>query len=183
MSKPAVGAFYRLSIRPRMDGTAMYVLYYLAWRHDENCDAARPSIKRIMADLDLNHGPVHDALNRLEGARLIRRKSGKGRGHATRYYLPWLKTHRLDPDSRMPIEWRRENPSAPPDISKKLHWHGLFGAGKCPVGGAKTSGRGGQNVQQAGHENTKTKKTDNASSATSRQAALRAVERLRGDRT
>jgi DNA-binding transcriptional MocR family regulator len=158
MSKLALGAFYRLAVQPRMDGTAMYILFYLSLRHDEKEDAAWPSVSRIMRDLDLTHGTVFAALKRLESAKLIRRIRGGGRSRTTRYQLPWLGSHRLNPKSDNPIDWPWQKQSSTPNplnVSSRLDGSDpeTVQAGKqySPVGGTES-------VQSAGHENSKTNK-------------------------
>ena len=183
MSGIALDAFHRLTVQPRLDSTAMYVLYHLALRHDEKKDVAWPSIRRIMSDLDRTHGTVHAALRRLEAARLIKRISGGGRSRTTRYQLPWLGTHRLNPKSDSRIHWPREKQSSTPHPIKQS---------STPDGSdPKTVQANEQNrpagktetVQPTGHENSKTSKRRTSEEEkdwkTARDACREAIGSLR----
>ena len=117
MSDAAVKAFYRLMPKPRVDGTALYVLYHLAWRYNDRTEAAYPSIAGMVRELKLAKQTLLDAIRRLEAARLISvaRSSTRGRGKTNHYRFPWLSAHLLNPKSTDPIEWRTDKWSGPPD--------------------------------------------------------------------
>lgn len=108
-------AFHRLRIEPRIDGTALLVLYHLCWRHNDTQGVAWPSIAGMRDDLHLEERTLMYAINRLLTARLIRRTKGGGRGRTTRYSLRFLDAARVDPSGTNPIIWRTKhcNPHHP----------------------------------------------------------------------
>jgi DNA-binding transcriptional ArsR family regulator len=146
MSAEAMAAFHRLRIRPRVDGTAKLVLSYLCWRHDSKQDLARPSTERIAQDLDLGRSSVTSALARLNKAGLVRRKSGGGRGRATRYHLPFLQIHRISPDPTLPIEINLKLSGEPDTLPSETV---RASDTNCPVQRTKTVRAAGQEKKKS----------------------------------
>ena len=108
MSAEAVQVFLdRLEIEPRIDGTAAYLLLYLCWRYDVNCNAARVSQARMMRDLKLVRSTLKEAIKRLEDRRLVRKAVGRGSGNVTYYELPWLKIAAIQADGPIRIGEKR----------------------------------------------------------------------------
>ncbi len=96
-----------------MDGTARLVLYHLCWRYNDAYCAAWPSIARMCNDLDVPRRTVIDAINRLESAGLVRRNKGGGRGRSTRYQMPFIDLHRLNPQAVSTILWSQKQCGSP----------------------------------------------------------------------
>lgn len=149
MSKEANAAFYRLSVKPRIDGTALLVLYYLCQRHNEKTDTAWPSLTRISVDLDVARRTLVDALKRLELAHLISRNKGRGRGNSTHYRLPFLDLHRARP-GKDSINWPRNKGGSPHFLERK------FVRSSVSISAVERS----EIVQSTAPENNKTIKQD-----------------------
>lgn len=97
---------FRLLMDSPIDGTAMCCLMYICWRHNFKQGHARPGIDRIASDLGLKPRTVIAAMKRLDNSHLIVKEKGSGRGRTTRYKLPWLQLHLIDPSSTDPIPWK-----------------------------------------------------------------------------
>ena len=175
MSVAAVKAFYRLMPKPRVNGTALYVLYHLAWRYSDRTEAAYPSIAGMVRELNLPRQTLLDAIKRLEAARLISvaRSSTRGRGKTNHYRLPWLSAHLLDPNSTDPIEWRTDISSGGPD-----HLETEFVRSTGGNGAAHRATK----VRCTVPENNKTLKTSRTPRALDGAGAREVVEKIFGPR-
>ena len=114
MSADAMAGLFRLQIGERISGTAMSVLQYLCYRHDDRKGYAWPGLQRISRDLCMSKGRVFDAIVQLESVGLVRKRTGVGR-RSNSYELPWLSVHLLDRESRDPIIWPTPLRSEQPD--------------------------------------------------------------------
>ncbi len=151
MSKEALEAYYRLRVRPRIDGTMNLVLYHLCMRHNSDVNAAWPSLKGMSADLDVADRTLSDAITKLANSGLITREKGGGRGKPTRYRLPFLRYHRAFPGIEV-IEWDRGKRCGPP--------HPLLDQETVRSSVANSAVGRSETVRSTADENNKSIKTD-----------------------
>ena len=126
---------FRLQMSRPVDLSMTSHLLYLCWRHNIKYDHARPSINRIASDLGCKPRTTKAVIQRLEDSGLIHKNKGIGRGRTTRYKLPWLQHHLMNPSSDDPIPWNTEKGQK--RTSKKVHDSVEKGTSGCTVSTTK----------------------------------------------
>lgn len=98
MSSRAIEGLFGLDLKTqKVDGTMLAVLFYLAFRHDDDIGRAWPGLARIATDLSMTKGRVYDAIQRLKDAELVTVNPGRSRS-SNEYAFPWLAPRSGRPD-------------------------------------------------------------------------------------